>query len=40
MMTFVRVLLPEKYDKILELRNEQRDKKPNAGMPGMEQSHE
>jgi FtsP/CotA-like multicopper oxidase with cupredoxin domain len=40
MMTFVRVLLPEKYDKILELRNEQRGKKPNAGMPGMERSHE
>jgi FtsP/CotA-like multicopper oxidase with cupredoxin domain len=40
MMTFVRVLPPDKYDKIMELREKQRGKKPNVGMPKMEDSHE
>jgi hypothetical protein len=41
MMTFVRVLPPDKYDKIMELRAKQQDKKPMDNMPGMErQNHE
>ena len=39
MMTFVRVLPPDKYDKIMELRAKQRDKKPMENMPGMEHSN-
>lgn len=40
MMTFVRVLPPDKYDKIMELREKQKGKKPMADMPGMEHKHE
>ena len=36
MMTFLRVLPPEKYDKIMELRAKQKDKQPMENMPGME----
>ena len=36
MMTFVRVLPPDKYDKIMELRAKQQGKKPMGDMPGME----
>jgi manganese oxidase len=36
MMTFVRVLPPEKYDQIMELRQEQEDKRPMPNMPSME----
>ena len=39
MMTFVRVLPPDKYDKIMELRAKQRDQKPMENMPGMEHSN-
>jgi len=39
MMTFVRVLPPDKYDKIMELRAKQRDHKPMENMPGMEHSN-
>ncbi len=38
MMTFVRVLPPDKYDKVMALVEQNRGKKPNA-MPGMEHSH-
>lgn len=34
MMTFVRVLPPDQYDKIMELREKQQGKKPMV-MPGM-----
>ena len=41
MMTFVRVLPPDKYDKIIELRSKQQGKKPMGDMPGMEhKNHE
>jgi hypothetical protein len=41
MMTFVRVLPPDKYDQIMELRKKQEDKKPmKMDMPGMENKHE
>jgi manganese oxidase len=36
MMTFVRVLPPEKYAQIMELRQEQEDKRPMPNMPSME----
>ena len=38
MMTFVRVLPPDKYDKVMALVERNRGKKPNA-MPGMEHNH-
>ena len=34
--SFVRVLPPDKYDKIMELRAKQQGKKPMENMPGME----
>ena len=41
MMTFVRVLPPDKYDQIMELRKKQEGNKPmNMDMPGMEHKHE
>jgi hypothetical protein len=41
MMTFVRVLPPEKYDQIMELRKKQQGNKPmKMDMPGMENNHE
>jgi hypothetical protein len=40
MMTFVRVLPPDKYDQIMEMREKQKGKKPMADMPGMEHKHE
>jgi hypothetical protein len=40
MMTFVRVLPPDKYDHIMELRQKQKGKEPMADMPGMEHKHE
>ena len=41
MMTFVRVLPPDKYDKIMELKTKQQGKKPTDTMPGMEhKNHE
>jgi hypothetical protein len=40
MMTFVRVLPPDKYDEIMRLREQQKTKKPMPAMPGMEQNHE
>jgi len=41
MMTFVRVLPPDKYDQIMELRKKQEGKKPmKVDMPGMEHKHE
>jgi hypothetical protein len=41
MMTFVRVLPPDKYDQIMELRKKQEGKKPmKMDMPGMEHKHE
>ncbi|GAC1616974.1 MAG: hypothetical protein NVS9B13_03100 [Candidatus Acidiferrum sp.] len=40
MMTFVRVLPPEKYDHIMDLRKKQKAKEPMADMPGMEHKHE
>ncbi|HUD68121.1 MAG TPA: copper oxidase [Candidatus Sulfotelmatobacter sp.] len=41
MMTFVRVLPPDKYDQIMELRKMQEGNKPmNMDMPGMEHKHE
>lgn len=41
MMTFVRVLPPDKYDQIMELRKKQKGNKPmKMDMPGMEQKHE
>ena len=39
MMTFVRVLSPDKYDEIMELRAKRRDQKPIENMPGMEHSN-
>jgi hypothetical protein len=40
MMTFVRVLPPDKYDEIMKLREHQQGKKPMSDMPGMEHNHE
>ena len=41
MMTFVRVLPPDKYDQIMELRKKQEGNKPmKMDMPGMEHKHE
>ena len=41
MMTFVRVLPPDKYEKIMELRKKQESNKPmKMDMPGMEGRHE
>jgi manganese oxidase len=41
MMTFVRVLPPDKYDHIMELRDKQKGKTPmKMAMPGMEHHHE
>jgi len=40
MMSFVRVLPPDKYDHIMELRQKQMGKKPMQDMPGMEHKHE
>ncbi len=41
MMTFVRVLPPDKYDHIMELRKKQEGNKPmKMDMPGMEHKHE
>ncbi len=41
MMTFVRVLPPEKYDQIMELREKKKGNKPmKMDMPGMENEHE
>jgi manganese oxidase len=41
MMTFVRVLPPDKYDQIMELRKKQEGNKPmKTDMPGMEHKHE
>jgi hypothetical protein len=41
MMTFVRVLPPDKYDQIMELRKKQEGNKPmKKDMPGMEHKHE
>ena len=40
MMTFVRVLPPDKYDQIMELRKNHKGKEPMADMPGMEHQHE
>jgi hypothetical protein len=41
MMSFVRVLPPDKYDKIMELRKKQEGNKPmKMDMPGMEHKHE
>jgi hypothetical protein len=41
MMTFVRVLPPDKYDKIMKLREKQKGNKPmKMNMPGMEHKHE
>jgi manganese oxidase len=40
MMTFVRVLSPEKYDHIMELRQKQTPKKPLQDMSAIEHNHE
>jgi hypothetical protein len=41
MMTFVRVLPPDKYDQIMELREKEKSNKPiKMDMPGMEHQHE
>ena len=40
MMTFVRVLPPDKYDQIMELREKQKGKPMKMNMPGMEHEHE
>lgn len=41
MMTFVRVLPPDKYDQIMELRKKKEGNKPmKMDMPGMEHKHE
>jgi len=40
MMTFVRVLPPDQYDQIMELRQKQQGKKPMSSMPAMEHNHE
>ncbi len=39
MMTFVRVLPPDKYDEIMELRAKRRDQKRMENVPGMEHSN-
>jgi hypothetical protein len=39
-MTFVRVLPPDKYDQIMELRQKQQGKKPMPNVPAMEHNHE
>jgi hypothetical protein len=36
MMTFVRVLPPDKYDQIMELRQKRQGKKPMPSIPRME----
>jgi len=41
MMTFVRVLPPDKYDQIIELREKKKNDKPTKmDMPAMEHEHE
>ena len=40
MMTFVRVLPPDKYNQIIELRKKQEGKPIKMDMPGMEHKHE
>jgi manganese oxidase len=40
MMTFVRVLPPDKYDHIMDLQEKQKGKRSMPNMPGMEHSHE
>ena len=40
MMTFVRVLPPDQYDQIMELRQKQQGKKPMPNMPPMEHNDE
>jgi manganese oxidase len=40
MMTFVRVLPPDQYDQIMELRQKQQGKKPMPNVPPMEHNHE
>ena len=40
MMTFVRVLPPDKYDEIMKLREKQQGEKPMSDMPRMEHDHE
>ena len=40
MMTFVRVLPPDKYDEIMKLREKQQGKKSMSDMPRMEHQHE
>ena len=40
MMTFVRVLPPDKYEEIMKLRTKQQGKKPMPDMPGLGQNHE
>ena len=40
MMTFVRVLPPDKYDHIKDLQQKQKGKKTMPNMPGMEPNHE
>jgi hypothetical protein len=40
MMSFVRVLSADKYDKIIELREKQAPKKSISDMPGMEHKDE
>ncbi len=40
MMTFLRVLPPDKYDHIMQLRQKQNADKPSQQMPAMEHNHE
>ena len=40
MMTFVRVLPPDKYDEIMKFREKQQGKKSMSDMPRMEHQHE
>jgi hypothetical protein len=40
MMTFVRVLPPDKYDQIMELRQKRQGKKPMPSIPGMKHNNE
>ena len=40
MMTFVRVLPPDKYNEIMKLREKQQDEKSMSDMPRMEHNHE
>src|ERR1700728_4683368 len=40
MMTFVRVLPPDTYDHIMELRQKQNGRQPSQQMPAMEHNHE